>query len=157
MSTSSRPDHYAQLQPHPRPWHLSQDEYLLVVRTLLDIPLGTISIPVAVGPYQKLSRLHCLRCDLFLASWPLLCLRCTEQYQFIIWHNVTQWFVECTFSLSSTNSLNWRWPISSTAFTVHIASLFMTTFVSRVSMSPLSSRNGFLMSSNVANREYTIV
>ena len=27
--------------------------YLLVVRTLLDIPLGPISIPVAVGPYQK--------------------------------------------------------------------------------------------------------
>ena len=26
---------------------------LLVVRTLLDIPLGPISIPVAVGPYQK--------------------------------------------------------------------------------------------------------
>ena len=119
---------------------------------------------------KKLSRLHCLawqsnvetreesticlqRCDLFLASWSLLCMRCTEQCQFILWHNVTQWFVGCTFSLSSTNSLNW--PISSTAFTVHIAYLFMTTFVSRVSMSPLSSRNGFLMSSNVANREYT--
>ena len=33
--------------------HLSQDEYLLVVGTLLDIPLGPISIPVALGPYQK--------------------------------------------------------------------------------------------------------
>ena len=40
---------------------------------------------------------------------------------------------------------------------VYCSSLFMTTFVSRVSMSPLSLRNGFLMSSNVANREYTIV
>ena len=37
-------------------------------------------------------------------------------------------------------------------FTVCIASLFMTTFVSRVSMSPLSSRNGFPTPSNVANR-----
>ena len=44
---------YAQLQPRPRPWHLSQDEYVLVVRTLLSIPLGLISIDVAVGPYQK--------------------------------------------------------------------------------------------------------
>ena len=53
MSTSSGPDHYAQLQPRPSHWQLSQDEYLLVVRTLLDIPLGPISIPVAIGPYQK--------------------------------------------------------------------------------------------------------
>ena len=55
MSTSSGPDHKnnAQLQPRPRPWHLTQDEYLLVVRTLLDIPLGPISISVVVGPYQK--------------------------------------------------------------------------------------------------------
>ena len=53
MSTSSGPDHYAQLQPRPRPWHLSQYEYLLVVRTLVDIPLGPISIHVADGPYQK--------------------------------------------------------------------------------------------------------
>ena len=49
-STSPGPD---QLQHRPRPWHLSQEEYLLVVRTLLSIPLGPISIPVAVGPYQK--------------------------------------------------------------------------------------------------------
>ena len=98
MLTSSGPDHnknYAQLQPRPRPWHLSQDEYLLVVRTLLDITLGPISIPVAVGPCQKWTCLIfifketvevalpsfasnvetreestiCLqRCDLFLAS-----------------------------------------------------------------------------------------
>ena len=31
----------------------SLDEYLLVVRTLLGITLDPISIPVAVGPYQK--------------------------------------------------------------------------------------------------------
>ena len=30
-----------------------EDEYLLIVRSLLSIPLGPISIPVAVGPYQK--------------------------------------------------------------------------------------------------------
>ena len=44
---------FAQLQPRPRPWHISQDEYFLVVRTLLSIPLGPISIHVAVGPYPK--------------------------------------------------------------------------------------------------------
>ena len=44
---------YAQLQPRPRPWHLPQDEYWLVVKTSLGIPLGPISIPVAFGPYQK--------------------------------------------------------------------------------------------------------
>ena len=37
------------------------------------------------------------RCDLFLGSWPLFCLRCTEQRQFNLWHNVTQWFLGCTF------------------------------------------------------------
>ena len=58
------------------------------------------------------------------------------------------------FSLSSINSLNWCWPIYSTVFTVH-ASLFMTTFVSSVSMSPLSSRIGFPMSAHVANRGRT--
>ena len=49
------PDHkyYAQLKPRPIPWHVSQDEYFLVVRTLLSIPLGPISIHVAVSPYQK--------------------------------------------------------------------------------------------------------
>ena len=52
MSTSSGPDH-AHLQPRPKHWRLSQYEYLLVVRTLLDSPLCPISIPVAVGPYQK--------------------------------------------------------------------------------------------------------
>ena len=91
----------------------SLDEYLLVVRTLLDIPIGPISIPVTVGPYQKLaegtpdfhvkktvevtlpsfasnvetreeSTICRQRCDLFLASWALLCLRCTEQCQFIL-------------------------------------------------------------------------
>ena len=42
------------------------------------------------------STIICLqRCDLFHASWSLLCLRCTEQRQFILWHNVTQWFVGC--------------------------------------------------------------
>ena len=87
----------------------------------------------------------CLQvCDLFLASWPLLCLMYNEQRQFNLWHNVTQWFVGCTFQpVLHTNSLNWLWPIYSTAFTVCVASLFMTTFVSRVSMSPLSSRNVF--------------
>ena len=84
----------------------------------------------------------------------MTCFRCTEQRQFILRLNVTQWFLGCTFQpilhkfteLTLTDLFH--------CVSVHIAYLFMTTFASRVSMSPLSSMNGFPMSSNVANRVY---
>ena len=58
-STSPGPDQYAQLQPNPIPGHLFQDDYLLVLMTLLKLHRHDLRVPVVSLSRLKLSLPQC--------------------------------------------------------------------------------------------------